>query len=351
MRNLYVCSCVVSLCLSLCMTAVAEHLNSLADHGFDSYVSQEQIQQASDSGDPVFMTDVALQLAEGERVMHRSRRGITSAQMMKMAAKVAVNQGDNETLSRISRAVAKMGDSDLTREINQISRQQPTRVERPTFSTGNDSKVESILGGILDSIDNAVKSHNKRGVDDAYNSSSSYNFGDDLKRQLNDHADRARKAIPDDDDGYALHSFNSNRRDDDGGWNNSGSDRNQPNRNAEGAWGPADLANLSDDADPPKHKGFGNIAAVISSPTSGRPPYHAIKFRAEFIPTRRGAKITTIHAGSPLKGRLEVGDIITYLDGIKVDSSWELENHNKSTVVDYLDYATGGHKRATIFVR
>ena len=349
MRNLYVCISVVSLCFFLCMTAVADHQNSLADHGFDSYVSQEQIQQASDGADPAFMTDVALQLAEGERVLHRSRRGITSAQMMKMAAKVAVNQGDNETLSRINRAVTKLGDNNLAREINQISRQQPTKVDRPSFQTGNDNKVESILGGILDSIDNAVKSHNKRGVDDAYGSSSGYNFGDDLRRQLEDHADRARKAIPRDDDSDALHSFNSHRRDDDGGWNNSGNNR--PSSNAEGSWGPADLANLSDDADPPKHKGFGNIAAVIADPNSGRPPYHAERFRAEFIPTRRGAKITTIHAGSPLKGRLNVGDIITYLDGIKVDSSWELENHNKSTVVDYLDFATGGHRRATVFVR
>jgi len=72
-------------------------------------------------------------------------------------------------------------------------------------------------------------------------------------------------------------------------------------------------------------------------------PYYSPKLRAKFVVVPGGGRaVTQLHPGSPLwRAGIEVGDIITHLDGIPVHSNWELENHYSWTHVYGIDWRTG----------
>lgn len=90
---------------------------SLEDAAFDIYVSPLHIGQAWDTSDAGLMTDVALQLAEGERILFRPRRGITAKQAFDVAVRIATERQDMTTLERIGRYAAMAKDAELTSSI------------------------------------------------------------------------------------------------------------------------------------------------------------------------------------------------------------------------------------------
>jgi len=89
----------------------------LSDRAFDVYVSPQLIGRAYISSDSALLTDVALQLAEGERVLLRSRSGLTAAQASQLAIKAASDKQDKASLERLSRHAERQGDKDLASRI------------------------------------------------------------------------------------------------------------------------------------------------------------------------------------------------------------------------------------------
>jgi hypothetical protein len=90
---------------------------ALSDPAFDVYVSPQLIGQAFASADAALLTDVALQLAEGERVLLRSRNGITAAQASQLALKAASDKHDKGALDRLTRHAERQGDKNLATQI------------------------------------------------------------------------------------------------------------------------------------------------------------------------------------------------------------------------------------------
>jgi len=84
----------------------------------------------------------------------------------------------------------------------------------------------------------------------------------------------------------------------------------------------------------------------------GGAPYYSSQLRAQFVVVPSGGRaITHLHPSSPLRrAGLEVGDIITHLDGIPVHSNWELENHHGPTLVYGIDWRTGNRIQLRIFI-
>lgn len=91
--------------------------SELHDRAFDRYVDLRLIGDAWASLNADRLVDVALQLAEGERVLLRSHKAISSADAFRLAAKMALGQGDLGTLARLEKVAKARGDSALTSQL------------------------------------------------------------------------------------------------------------------------------------------------------------------------------------------------------------------------------------------
>jgi len=89
----------------------------VSDPAFDVYVSPTTIGRAYGRVDPALLTDVALQLAEGERVMLRSRKAITFKQAFQLAVNAARHDGDQTSLARLEKFATLQQDKDLETQI------------------------------------------------------------------------------------------------------------------------------------------------------------------------------------------------------------------------------------------
>jgi hypothetical protein len=91
-------------------TAAADVFERIKDFGFVRYIQVEQLGAAWNDLDAGLMSDLALQLAEGERVLMRNHHsGITSQKLFGLARRIAIEKGDNYCLDRLERASARNG--------------------------------------------------------------------------------------------------------------------------------------------------------------------------------------------------------------------------------------------------
>ena len=89
----------------------------IMDPAFDVYARPELIGKAYADGDLALLTDVALQLAEGERVLLRSRKAITLGQAMDLAINAANQRQDTASLHRIAKFAELQGDKELAGKV------------------------------------------------------------------------------------------------------------------------------------------------------------------------------------------------------------------------------------------
>ncbi len=77
-------------------------LSNIEDPAFDRYVDLVLLGTAWDTLDAGLLTDCALQLAEGERILMRSHKAINSKQVLALAVKVAAEKRDAAALDRLA---------------------------------------------------------------------------------------------------------------------------------------------------------------------------------------------------------------------------------------------------------
>jgi hypothetical protein len=87
--------------------------DELADPAFDRYVDLELLGAAWADLDTAALTDVGLQLAEGERILMRPHKAISAGKVLQMAARLAGEAKDTATLDRLARAAERLADKDL----------------------------------------------------------------------------------------------------------------------------------------------------------------------------------------------------------------------------------------------
>ena len=97
--------------------ASAPDVESLADPAFDRYVNMLLLGKAWDEMDAGLLVDVALQLAEGERVVQRSHRAISAEKLLELATHVAVETNDDATLKRLAKVAKARDDQDLASQV------------------------------------------------------------------------------------------------------------------------------------------------------------------------------------------------------------------------------------------
>src|SRR5262249_3118512 len=85
----------------------------LRDPAFDRYVDLAQVGEALASQNAGFLIDLALQLAEGERILQRPHKAMSAARVLKLAIRLAGEKKDKPTLDRLARVVKARGDKEL----------------------------------------------------------------------------------------------------------------------------------------------------------------------------------------------------------------------------------------------
>jgi hypothetical protein len=96
--------------LSFAATAVPR------DPAFERYVDLAALGRAWDALDAAGVADGALALIEGERVLQRQHAGLSGADVAVVAARLAVERGDGDTLARLEKAAARSGHPKLVEQ-------------------------------------------------------------------------------------------------------------------------------------------------------------------------------------------------------------------------------------------
>lgn len=89
----------------------------LSDPGFDKYVDYKLLTEASLSLDASGLTDVALQLREGERILLRAHKSLKPAALADAALKVAADRGDAAAIERLAKVAEAWKDEELAARV------------------------------------------------------------------------------------------------------------------------------------------------------------------------------------------------------------------------------------------
>ena len=92
--------------------AVDTHV--MYDPAFDKYVDPQSLLPAFQSRNAALLTDLALQIAFGESVLERPRKGFTARDMAVLALATAAETGDKASLERLAKFAAKTNDAQMT---------------------------------------------------------------------------------------------------------------------------------------------------------------------------------------------------------------------------------------------
>jgi hypothetical protein len=99
----------------------------LDDPSFAQHANLLLLGVAWDSQDASLMTDVGLQLVEGERILMRPHRAIRSADVLQLAANLAGDRRDKSTLARLAKVAQARGDKPLA----ELVARQRAEAEKP----------------------------------------------------------------------------------------------------------------------------------------------------------------------------------------------------------------------------
>lgn len=123
--------------------------SELLDRPFERFVDLKLLGEAYLTRDAGLMTDIALQLVEGERVLLRSHKGVKVTTVVDAAISVATDNYDVATLDRLSKVAEKLGDASITEQINaaRVLASQ-TRAEQPEPPLPSDEMTHEELAEI-----------------------------------------------------------------------------------------------------------------------------------------------------------------------------------------------------------
>jgi hypothetical protein len=97
--------------------AVEPNVGVIYDRAFDKYVDSDFVAAAWNRLDADALTDAALQLAEGERILLRSHKLGSAADVLRLASRIATSRGNKETLARITMAAKALKVEDVANQV------------------------------------------------------------------------------------------------------------------------------------------------------------------------------------------------------------------------------------------
>jgi hypothetical protein len=137
-------------------TAPADIPADLRDPGFERFVDLPALRQALRDADAALLADVALQLAEGERVLLRQHRAVRSEKLFRIALQAAAEQRDLITIDRLAKAVQARGDKDLADYLAVVRKTaQGSRRPTPAQLAAAESlspEAQTVFRGLLEEV-------------------------------------------------------------------------------------------------------------------------------------------------------------------------------------------------------
>ena len=103
----------------------------LDDPAFARHVDLILFGIAWDNQDPALLTDLGLQLMEGERILFRPHKAIKSAQVLELAANLAADRRDKITVARLTRIAEQRNDTQLKKLLAQLSPKASEESDHP----------------------------------------------------------------------------------------------------------------------------------------------------------------------------------------------------------------------------
>jgi len=140
--------------------ASAEPSDEFQDSAFERFVDIRLIGPAIMERDAGLLADVALQLAESERVLRRQHKsGVTAKSLLAKAALLAADKQDKATLERLTRVASTLGNKELSAQLAALEKAGGvSRAADPALTVSLDAvTIETVvrLKGILDAIKQA----------------------------------------------------------------------------------------------------------------------------------------------------------------------------------------------------
>ncbi|WP_437192282.1 hypothetical protein [Planctomicrobium sp. SH527] len=133
--------------------------NELNDPAFNQYVDITLLGPAWSAKDAAALTDIALQLAEGERILLRSHKAGSSKDLLNLATKIAQSSDDKAALGRIEQAATHLKYDDVvasTKSSNKLA--GASRRDEPAMKVDlNQTSLQGIAtySYLLDQLRNA----------------------------------------------------------------------------------------------------------------------------------------------------------------------------------------------------
>jgi hypothetical protein len=139
------------------------------DPVFDRYVDLSLLASAWEEKDVEVLTDIGLQLAEGERVLMRAHKGIGSDQVFAAALKVAAERKDKAGLARLTKVLIALKRGDLVAEAKRAKQlADASRTVDPALIVAVDATAPEafmLLKDTLEAIGSAKIGQNAKGLD------------------------------------------------------------------------------------------------------------------------------------------------------------------------------------------
>ena len=317
--------------------ADAPHVRMIAnDPAFDSLIDKDMLHDAAFGNDAGVMIDAAIMLDRAEKQLCRPHRGGTAADMFRHAWQTAIANGDAKSKERIVQYLNYYEKTDLLKELQEMKTNLPVAPRRPNYRGGNEKEL---FDQFMQEADDALRRLDMNRAEQLRAQVDNPNcpLTDEDKNDVDVYLEKIHTQIY-----QATHNEDGTPKRDvkPWGWGHGPESETPappapaPEEEPANTWGP-------------KGPHFG---PPIAPPAAEQPPYRSRRLNALFTQAPHGAKVVHIFPGSPLEGRLHEGDIITSLDGVPVNSTWELENHYAMTHVCYMD-SRGLDQRVTIRVR
>lgn len=138
------------------------------DPAFDRYIDLNLIDRAMKDCDAALAADVTLQLLDGERILERSHKAMSSDQAFKMAFSIAVLNQDTSTIARLTKAAEKAGKKEWSEKLTLAKTLVAAkRSPEPTLNLENmNSDAREVAEVVLSAVNQAKITGDRTTLDD-----------------------------------------------------------------------------------------------------------------------------------------------------------------------------------------
>ena len=140
-----------------------------SDAAFEKYVDLDVLGAAWTEKNAGLLTDIALQLAEGERVLLRPHRGISSDQVFIAAVKVGAERKDKAALARLVKTLTALNKADLAAQAKLAEQfADKSRAVDPALTVsveGTSYVVFLLMKDTIEAIKSVKVGQNKKGIE------------------------------------------------------------------------------------------------------------------------------------------------------------------------------------------